>query len=129
MPPSLAPDAFDALAACAILALAASSMSLTLTQTDIFAPLRTAMAKLHPMLGHLAHCFYCSSHWIVIAGIALYRPILISSGYVLVDLLVSVFVTVSLTTFVSGISLQVFLAAMTKALKEREIKTLLVSEA
>lgn len=113
---------WPALWTCLVIALASSSISLTLTQTELFAPLRALAARIHPMIGHLAHCFYCTSHWVVIAGIAIYQPTLVSSGTIVVDLIVSTFVTVSLATYMSGLSFAVFLGAMAKGTREQALK-------
>lgn len=111
-----------ALWTCTILAMAASSISITVTQTEIFAPLRGAMNRVHPMVGHLFHCFYCFSHWAAIAGVALYRPLLVSSGYPLADLTISVFFTIALAAWMSGLIFTAFLAAITKHAKQAQLK-------
>ena len=110
---------------CVVLAVAAASVSITLTQTELFAPLRAAANKAGPMIGHLFHCFYCISHWVVIAGIATYRPVLVSSGIPLVDWVVSTFFTIAVSAFFSGMIFRVFLSAMAKKTAEIEIKKLM----
>ena len=115
-------EALAALWTCAVLAVAASSISITVTQTEIFAPLRSAMNRVHPMVGHLFHCFYCFSHWAAIAGVALYRPVLISSGYPLADLTISVFFTIGLAALTSGLIFTAFIAAVTKHAKQAQLK-------
>lgn len=110
--------------ACVVVAMAASSISITVTQTELFAPLRALANRTHAMVGHLFHCFYCMSHWVVILGILIYRPVILPSGFVVIDWLVSAFFTITLATFTSGLVFKVFLAAMSKALKERELKQL-----
>lgn len=64
---------------CVVLAIATSTISITITQTELFRPLREVMLKVHPMIGYLFKCFYCMSHWVVFAGVAIYKPVLISS--------------------------------------------------
>ena len=113
---------------CVVLAVAAASVSITITQTELFAPLRAAANKAGPMIGHLFHCFYCISHWVVIAGVAVYRPVIISSGMPLIDWTVSAFFTITLTALFSGLIFTVFLAAMSKMMKERALKTMLSQE-
>lgn len=107
---------------CLVLAIASASVSITLTQTELFAPLRAAANKAGHMIGHLFHCFYCISHWVVIAGIAVYRPIIISSGVPVMDWTVSAFFTIALTALVCGMIFKVFLAAMSKKATEHELK-------
>lgn len=113
---------------CVVLAVAAASVSITLTQTELFAPLRAAANKAGSMIGHLFHCFYCISHWVVIAGVAVYRPVIISSGMPLIDWTVSAFFTITLTALFSGLIFTVFLAAMSKMMKERALKAMLSQE-
>lgn len=110
---------------CIALALASASVSITITQTEIFAPIRARAYKAGHMIGYLFHCFYCMTHWVVIAGIAVYRPIIISSGLMIADLTVSVFFTVALSTFFSGIIFRVFLTAMARTAKEHELRKIM----
>lgn len=110
---------------CLILALASSSIAMTLTQTELFASYRALMKRLHPQLGHLAQCFYCTSHWIVIAAVSIYLPPIVASGYAVVDWIVAVFFTLTLTTFICGLIFKVFLTAMSKAVKEQEMRRLM----
>ncbi|WP_428240777.1 hypothetical protein [Gynuella sp.] len=108
--------------ACLMIAFASSCMSITITQTELFASMRTWIAKKNTLLGHLFHCFYCLSHWIVFVFIALYRPTLIDGSYVLINLAVTAFVTISLATLISGLIFNVFLKGLTKAQLEQELK-------
>ncbi|WP_334183031.1 hypothetical protein [Novosphingobium sp.] len=110
---------------CVIIAIAASSISITITLTEIFRPLRELINKAGHMIGYLFHCFYCMSHWAVFVGIVIYRPVLISSGMRWVDLIVSAFVTITLSTLVSGIIFSAFNMAMSYKMKERELTKLM----
>ena len=74
------------------------------------------------MAGHLFSCFYCFCHWVVFAGIAIYRPVVVISGNTLVDLVVTVFFTVVLAVVCSGIMLQVIRIAIAKASEELDLK-------
>lgn len=103
---------------CLVIAMASASIAMTMTQTELFAPLRQWAKKTGHMIGHLFKCFYCMSHWAVIAGIIIYRPVLISSGNMIVDLIVSTFVTITLAAIICGIMFLVFLSAMQKGAKE-----------
>ncbi len=112
----------DALWQCLAIAIASASIAMTVTQTEIFAPWRAFAGKLHAMLGHLFSCFYCFSHWVVIGGVTLYRPVILDSGNSLANWLVSVFFTITLTAFVCGLMFKVFLAAMATHEKQQSIK-------
>lgn len=107
---------------CLVLAIASASVSITLTQTELFAPLRAAAHKAGHMIGHLFHCFYCISHWVVIAGVAVYRPVIISSGAPIIDWTVSAFFTIALSALFSGVIFKVFLTAMSKKATELQLK-------
>lgn len=101
-----------ALTECILIALASSSISMTITQTELFAPLRAWTAKKNAMLGHLFHCFYCMSHWVVFAGVLVYRPLLLQSGVVIIDGIMTAFITLTLATFINGLLFRVFQAAI-----------------
>ncbi|EKE71619.1 hypothetical protein [Gallaecimonas xiamenensis] len=107
---------------CLVVAVAASSISITITQTELFRPWREWTAKKSHMIGYLFKCFYCFSHWVVFAGIAIYRPVLVESGALWVDWTVSAFFTLTLCAFVSGLFFKVFQAAMTKAMVEKDMR-------
>ncbi|WP_205960942.1 DUF1360 domain-containing protein [Pantoea rodasii] len=98
---------------CVSIALAAASVAMTITQTELFAGLRAWTAKKHALLGHLFHCFYCMSHWTVLAGMLIYRPALLHSDMALVDWVMTAFITLTLTTFINGLMFKVFQAAVT----------------
>ncbi|MFL9711174.1 hypothetical protein ACW4YW_09145 [Methylobacillus pratensis] len=117
--------AINALWSCLVLAIAASSISYTITQTELFVPLRAWTQKLGHMTGYLFSCFYCMSHWVIFAGISIYRPVLINSDYLIIDLLVSAFFTIAISAFISGFIFKVFLTAMAMKIKEKEIKEIL----
>ena len=107
---------------CLIIAFASASVAMSVTQTELFAPLRAFVAKRNAMLGHLFQCFYCFSHWVVIAGITLYFPVILDSGNPVINWLVSVFFTITLTAFICGLMFKVFLAAMTAHEKQHALK-------
>ncbi|WPU22939.1 DUF1360 domain-containing protein [Cedecea neteri] len=110
---------------CLMIALAAASISMTITQTELFAGLRSWTAKKHAMLGHLFQCFYCFSHWVVFAGMLIYRPYLLHSGMPVIDWVMTAFITLTLTTFVNGIIFKVFqMAVGTHLLKHEAQQTL-----
>ncbi len=121
----LASPAVQGLWTCLVLAIASSAVSITITQTEMFAPLRAAANKAGHQIGHLFHCFYCISHWVVIASIVAYRPVLIASGIPLIDWVVSAFFTIAMAALFSGMIFRVFLSAMAKKTNEIELKKLM----
>lgn len=100
------------LTTCLMIALAASSISITVTQTELFASFREWTAKKNALVGHLFQCFYCLSHWVVFGGMAVYRPALLNSGFVLVDWVMTAFITITFATLISGLMFKVFQAAI-----------------
>ncbi|EMB5690524.1 hypothetical protein N0P26_000903 [Acinetobacter baumannii] len=113
---------------CLVLSVASSSVAITITHTEVFAPLRAWMQKLGHMIGYLFQCFYCMSHWIVLLGILIYRPQILNSSSFLADLIVSAFFTLTLSTFVSGIIFKVFLTAMAMKVREKEVKEIMTKK-
>ncbi|MBU9845837.1 DUF1360 domain-containing protein [Rahnella ecdela] len=110
---------------CLIIALAASSISMSITQADLFETMRNWIEKKNNTLGHLFKCFYCFSHWVVFAGMVIYHPLIINSNYIVADWLVSAFLTLTLTTFINGLMFKVFQSAIsTHVLKARARKEL-----
>ncbi len=107
---------------CVVLALAASSISITLTQTELFVPLQKLADKCGHMIGYLFKCFYCMKHWVAIAGVAVYQPRIIVSQYIVIDYIVSIFFIVTLSSFISGLMFKVFINAMNKKLKQKQVQ-------
>ena len=110
------------LVACIVIALACSGISMSFTQGSMFDPLRLWIMSKNKLLGDLARCFFCMSHWIAFVGVAVYRPRPLQSS-LLVDLIVSAFAVVTLATLFSGLMFAAFLAAIQMhVLKERMLQ-------
>lgn len=107
---------------CFTIAVAVSSISITITQTELFVPVQNIANKCGYMIGYLFKCFYCMKHWVAIAGVAIYQPRIIMSDYILVDWVVSLFFTITLSSLVSGLMFKVFVNAMNKKLKQKEVQ-------
>lgn len=82
------PKALDALLLVALLGTATGIFSVTLTLARVFRPLRKAFRTIHPWLGKLISCPYCTSHWIAAFFTVVYRPVVLPR-YFLLDLFVS----------------------------------------
>lgn len=108
------------LTTCLMIALAASSISITVTQTELFATFREWTAKKNALVGHLFQCFYCLSHWVVFGGMAVYRPALLNSGVALIDWVMTAFVTITFATLISGLMFKVFQAAISMHVMKHE---------
>jgi hypothetical protein len=84
------------------LALATAALSLTIAKTHAFDWLRSWVLARSDYLGELVSCHYCMSHWFALGLVAVYRPVVVSSGVTLFDLAVSVFALVALSALVSA---------------------------
>jgi hypothetical protein len=85
-----------------VLSLATAAISVTVSRAQIFATFRTLIAEKSTWAGKLISCYYCTSHWVAIVFVLIYRPVLISRFYV-VDLFVSTFSIVCIAALVGGI--------------------------
>lgn len=121
MTPVLASDLY----VCLMIALAAASLSMTITQTELFAPIRGWTARKNAMLGHLFSCFYCMSHWTVAAGMLLYRPALLQSGIGFIDWLMTAFIVLTVATLINGLLFRVFQAAVRTHVMKHKAQQLL----
>ncbi len=107
---------------CFAIAVSASSISITITQTELFVPLQNITNNCGHMIGYLFKCFYCMKHWVAILGVAIYQPRIIMSEYILADWTVYLFFTITLSSLVSGLLFKVFVNAMNKKLKQKEVQ-------
>ncbi|MGP8305563.1 DUF1360 domain-containing protein [Vibrio sp. YIC-376] len=112
----------EALWICFVLAVAASSISITITQTELFIPVQNIANKCGHMIGYLFKCFYCMKHWVVILGMAVYHPRIIMSDFIVIDWLVSTFFTITVSSLISGFLFDVFIKAMNKKLKQKDVQ-------
>lgn len=112
------PEAFTT---CAVIALACSGIAMSFTQGSMFDALRAWIMRQNKLIGDLAKCFFCLSHWLAFAGVAIYQPRPLQ-GHPLVDLIVAAFVIVTLSTLASGLMFaSFFTAGQVHALRERMI--------
>jgi hypothetical protein len=96
----------------ALLGLASGSISLTLTRSKLFRPLRLslmhvearydgAIPTLFGYLHELSRCCYCMCHWVAIAAFFSFRPVLYSQP--ILNALLCIFVTVTVSVLVAGL--------------------------
>lgn len=85
-----------------VLALATAAISVTISRAWIFASFRMWVSYHSAWLGELVSCSYCLSHWVAIVLVAIYRPVIIKH-LVVIDLVVSVFVMVTLAAITGGL--------------------------
>lgn len=99
------------LVATLVLALATSAISMSFTQGSMFEPLRKWIAGKSALLGELSRCFFCLSHWVAFAAVAIYRPRPLQIAW-FVDLIVAAFVVIALATLISGLMFAGFFMAV-----------------
>lgn len=108
------------LLACVVMALTCSGISMSFTQGSMFDPVRAWIMNKNKLLGDLFKCFFCLSHWLAFAGVAIYQPRPLQSATLLVDLVVASFTIVTLATLSSGLIFATFFTAgQFHALRER----------
>lgn len=84
-------------------------------------------ARKNALLGHLFQCFYCMSHWVVIAGMLVYRPALLHSDIGPIDWVMTAFIVLTVTTFINGLLFKVFQAAVRTHVMKHEAQQMLNS--
>lgn len=102
-------DYFNNLFQVFVLSLVVATVSMTLSKAKIFKSLREFLEKKSQWLGELIHCPYCTSHWVALFFVVLYRPVIIK-GIPVFDYIVTVFVVVCLASFWSFIICHAFIA-------------------
>jgi hypothetical protein len=105
--------------ACVVIALTCSGIAMSFTQGSMFDPVRAWIMNKNKLLGDLFKCFFCLSHWLAFAGVAIYQPRPLQSMLV-ADLIVAAFTIVVLATLSSGLMFcAFFMAGQFHALRER----------
>lgn len=104
-----------------ILAIAVAAVSMTIGRAKVSEGFRSWADNKSAWLGKLVNCPYCISHWIALVAVAWYRPRVITSGFIVFDWVVSLFVIVALASLVSGmIKLASFPTVGSQLEKDRE---------
>jgi hypothetical protein len=102
-----------------VLALAIGAVSLTITKANVFEWLRAwidrrarkprgFLRRPFGWLNELFDCPYCMAHWIALAAMFVYKPLLISTGREWPDLIVSYFALVALSSLCAGAVFRIF---------------------
>lgn len=74
-----------------LLSMVAACISFTVTETKLFAPFREWMKNKSSLAGGLFSCGYCLGQWVAIILVAIYKPKLFESWWLL-DYLLTAFV-------------------------------------
>ncbi len=67
----------------AMLSIVTASISFTVTETKLFKPLRKWVRVKNPFFGEMVCCGYCLGHWVAFGLVAIYRPKLFESWWLL----------------------------------------------
>jgi len=106
--------------ACVVIALTCSGIAMSFTQGPVFDSVRAWIMNKNKLLGDLFKCFFCLSHWLAFAGVAIYQPRPLQSTLLLVDLTIAAFTIVTMATLSSGLMFAAFFTAgQFHALRER----------
>jgi hypothetical protein len=97
------------------LSLAVAAISMTLTKAELFMAARKWIQRWSQFLWwpgwvvrKLATCPYCMAHWWAILAIVHYKPVIIESKVVFVDLSVSAGAVIALSAFWCGLIYKAF---------------------
>lgn len=90
------------------LALATSAASMTVSKAKVFKGIRAWLRGAWPWLGELVSCPYCTSHWVAVVMVAIWRPRPMDSGLMLLDLAASALAIVTLAAGFSGLIFHAF---------------------
>jgi len=93
---------FVVLSQVAVLAVAASAISATISRAKVFASTRRCIALHNRWLGELVSCHYCMVHWVCAGFTVIYRPVIMQVFFP-IDLFVSLFVMVGFAAIISGV--------------------------
>lgn len=64
-----------------LLSIAVGAVTMTLSKSKIFLPIREIIKERSEFLGDLINCTYCTSHWIAAAFVILFQPSLMDAAF------------------------------------------------
>lgn len=93
----------NAFGAIIFLALAIAAVSMTITKSRVFSGFRGWTKKNLKFVSGLFECPYCIAHWFALAAAWVYKPIIVTSGLVAVDIIVAMFSLVAVSSIFCGV--------------------------
>lgn len=84
----------------AILGIATGAISLVLTKSPVFNFMHDWLERHIPFLGKILDCTWCTSHWVALFFVVIYRPRLFNA-FAPVDYLVSIMVLVAVASVIA----------------------------
>ena len=85
------------------LGLATAAISVTISKSNIGAPLRRGAFAIHDSLGAMVSCYYCIAHWIALGFALVYQQPAANLGLHFVNLIVLTFATVAVAAIFAGL--------------------------
>jgi hypothetical protein len=64
-----------------VLGVATGAISLVLTKSKMFEPMHAWLEKHNTFLSNLLDCPWCTSHWVALFFVLIYRPLLLDWGW------------------------------------------------
>lgn len=103
----------DRLIVLVVLSFAISAISMTISKSKLFEGFREWIGEQSGWLGELFNCPYCTSHWVTLLFVILFKPEVVAvawrvPGMFLFNYVVSGFAIVALASFWSGIIYRAF---------------------
>ena len=84
------------------LSLACAAITITITKARIFEEFRESIIRKSEWAGNLVSCSYCLSHWIAGILTILYRPNVLAGGVLVIDMAITMFIIVCISTLFTG---------------------------
>ena len=88
--------------------MAIAAISMTITRALVFKKLRDWIANNNEFMGDLFNCPYCFSHWMALIAAVWYQFEPINKSFVWLNVIVSTFMLVTITSFFCGMILRSF---------------------
>lgn len=93
---------FDIFGAVFVLSLMVGAIATTTAKAKVFLAVREWIKSQSNFFGYLVSCAYCTCHWLSIAIVLIYQPVIVEK-YILLDLVVSIFAMVAMSAITSGL--------------------------
>lgn len=94
---------YEGLQALCFIALAVASISMTITKAKVFAFAREVIADTNEWLGELFNCPYCMSHWVSLAAMLVFDPIVLVSPAPAFSWIATYFALVTISSVTGGL--------------------------
>lgn len=83
--------------------IACGAISMTTSKAKVFAPVRSWITRKSEWLGEGVSCPYCTSHWVSLVLMILYRPRPLDCGIYLIDFFTATMMMVALSSITARV--------------------------